>query len=160
MTGAGASRDLRLAGLAAWLLALSALAALGWLRHADRARAWERPGLGAPLVLLRGAATGPGAETWLVAVNPGCPHCLEAHARLASRTGGPRVGALLVDTPRRPGATTLAALAPGPVWWDARGDWRRRWGHRVYGEVLCFDRHGRYLATRSPNETPPRPRRR
>lgn len=160
MTGAGASRDLRLAGWAAWLLALSALAALGWLRHADRERAWDPPRLGAPLVLLRGAAAGSSAETWLVAVNPACPHCLETHARLASRTGGPRVGALIVDTTRRPGATALAALASGPVWWDARGDWRQRWGHRVYGEVLCFDRHGRYLATRSSNETPPRPRRR
>ena len=109
-------------------------------------------------MLLRGATAGPVAETWLVAVNPACPHCLETHARLAAGAGrGRRVGALVVDTPRRPGATTLAALAPGPVWWDARGDWRRRWGHRVYGEVLCFDRHGRYLATRSPNGTPPRP---
>ena len=66
------------------------------------------------------------------------------------RAGHPRVGALVVDTPRRPGARALAALAAGPVWWDARDDWRRRWGHRVYGEVLCFDRHGRYLDTRPP----------
>jgi hypothetical protein len=149
MTDAGGTaRDLRLAGWAAWALLLAALASLGWLRHADHARAWETPGLGAPLVLLRGIAADSSAETWLVAVNPDCPHCLEAHARLAARRGpGPRVGALIVDTPRRPGAAVLAALGGGPVWWDARDDWRRRWGHRIYGEVLCFDRRGRYLVT-------------
>jgi hypothetical protein len=156
-----AARDLRLAGWAAWLLALSALAALGWLRHADRARAWETPGLGAPLVRLRGSAADSGAGTWLVVVNPACPHCFEAHARLAAGGGnGPRVGALVVDTPRRPGAKVLAALGTGPLWWDERGAWRQRWGHRLYGETLCFDRHEQYLATRPPDGTPPCSRRR
>lgn len=152
------SRALRLAGWAAWVLAAAALASLGWLRHADRERDWETPALGAPLVLLRGAAADSSAETWLVAVNPACPRCLETHARLVAGAGGaaapratrPRVGALVVDTPCRPGAALLAALGAGPVWWDARDDWRRRWGHRIYGEVLCFDRRGRYLATRPP----------
>ena len=142
---------LRRAGWAAWALLAAGLGTLGWLRHADRARAWETPALGAPLVPLRGAAAGTDIGTWLVAVNLDCPHCVAAHARLAARlVPGLRVGALLVDTPRRPGPQELAALAAGPVWWDARGDWRRRWGHRVYGEVLVFDRHGRYLATRPP----------
>lgn len=159
MTGAGGTRRAPpLAGWAAAALLAVALGALGWLRHADRARAWERPGLGAPLVLLRGAARDSSAETWLVAVNPDCPHCLAWHARLAARagaasapgTGRPRVGALIVDTPRRPDTAALATLGSGPVWWDPANDWRRRWGHRVYGEVLCFDRHGRYLATRAP----------
>lgn len=152
MSGAGiGSRGARVPGWALWALPAAGLAVLGWLRHADRAREWETPALGPPLVLLRGAAADSGPGTRLVAVNPDCSHCVAAHARLAAAAGaGPRVGALIVDTPRRPGPRELAALGPGPVWWDARGDWRRRWGHRVYGEVLCFDRRGRYLATRPP----------
>lgn len=147
----GTARDLRLAGWAGWALVIATLASLGWLRQQDRSREWRPPALGEPLVLLRGTAADSSDGTWLVAVNPGCAHCLRSHARLAARPGpGPRVGALVVDTPRRPGVATVAALAPGPVWWDARNDWRRSWGHRVYGEVLCFDRHGRYLATRPP----------
>ena len=147
------ARDLRAAGWAAGTLVIAALASLGWLRHEDRARTWETPRLGAPLVLLRGAAGDSSAGTWLVAVNPDCPHCFEAYARLVARRGGPpapRVGALVVDTPRRPGDRALTALAGGPIWWDARNDWRRRWGHRLYGEVLCFDPQGRYLRTRPP----------
>ncbi len=154
MCPAAVARDPRWAGWLVWVPLAAALAALGWLRHADRARAREIPALGAPLVLVHGAAAGADAETWLVAVNPECAHCLTARARLAARAGpdagAPRVGVLLVDTPRRPGPARLAALGPGPVWWDERGAWRRRWGHRLYGEVLCFDRHGRYLATRPP----------
>lgn len=142
-------RDRRLAGWAGWTLAGAALAALGWLWHLDRARIWQTPGLGAPLVLVGAATADSSAGTWLVAVNPDCVHCRQALARLtASPRRGLRVGALIVDTPRRPGAATLAALRAAPLWWDARGDWRRRWGHRVYGEVLCFDPRGRYLSTR------------
>jgi len=151
---AGATRTLRLAGGATWVLLAAALAALGWLRHVDRSRERDLPAIGAPLVLLRGAASDSSAETWLVVVNPACPHCLESYARLARRAGaGRRLGALVVDTPRRPGAASLAALGAGPVWWDAAGVWRRRWGHRIYGEVLCFDRYGSYLATR-PSDGP------
>jgi hypothetical protein len=28
--------------------------------------------------------------------------------------------------------------------------WRERWGHRLYGELLVFDRDGRLLETRPP----------
>jgi hypothetical protein len=144
----GDSWDWRLAGWAGWALAGAALAALGWLWHLDRTRVWQTPGLGAPLVLVGAARGDSSAGTWLVAVNPDCPHCRQALVRLAAhRRPGVRVGALIVDTPRRPGAATLAALPAAPVWWDAQGDWRRRWGHRVYGEVLCFDPRGRYLRT-------------
>ena len=139
----------RLAGRVGGALAAAALAALGWFWHLDRARTWQTPGLGAPLVLVGAATADSSAGTWLVAVNPDCPHCLQALARLVARPrAGLRVGALIVDTPRRPRAATLAALRAAPLWWDARGDWRRCWGHRVYGEVLCFDPRGRYLGTR------------
>lgn len=144
-----AARDWRLARRAVWILSAAALVALGWLWHVDRTHPWETPGLGAPLVLVRPGTADSSGGTWLVAVNPECPHCAEALARLAARPRrGVRLGALIVDTPRRPGAATLAALPAAPVWWDAPGDWRRRWGHRVYGEVLCFDPRGRYLHTR------------
>jgi hypothetical protein len=143
------SRGRRLAAWVGGALAGVALAALGWLWHLDRTRVWQTPGLGAPLVLVRTASSDSSAGTWLVAVNPDCPHCLQELARLAARPRrGLRVGALIVDTPRRPGAAALATLRAAPLWWDARGDWRRRWGHRVYGEVLCFDPRGRYVKTR------------
>ena len=156
----------RLAG-AGLVLAAAALVALGWLWRLDRARRWETPLVGPPLVLLRAGADAPGAATWLVAVNPACAHCREALAALAARPpAAARVGALIVDTPRRPSAATIRALPGGPVWWDATNAWRRRWGHRVYGEVMRFDPLGRYRSTGfdppAPASTPPpsRPRRR
>ena len=146
----GGARRRRLAGGAAWLLGALALTGLGGLWHLDRTRVRDTPGLGAPLELLRPAPADSGVATWLVAVNPECPHCLRTLARLASHPrAGIRVGALVVDTPRRPAGRTIAALPAAPVWWDARGDWRRRWGHRVYGEVLCFDPRGCYEGTRA-----------
>ncbi len=139
----------RLARWAGWGLAATALAALGWLWHQDRTRVWQTPGLGAPLVLVSASTADSSAGTWLVAVNPDCAGCRRTLARLTARPPrGLRVGALVVDTPRRPAAATLAALGAAPLWWDARGEWRRRWGHRVYGEVLCFDAAGRYVRTR------------
>jgi len=139
----------RLLGWVGWALVVTALGALGWLWRLDRTRVWETPRFGSSLVLLRGAAAAPSAVTWLVAVNPECSHCKVVLARLCARPpGGVRVGALIVDTPRRPAPSALAALPGGPIWWDVRNDWRRRWGHRVYGEVLRFDPRGRYLSTR------------
>ena len=141
----------RLAGHAAGLVLVAALAGLGWLWRLDRTRAWQSPGIGPPLELLRAAPPGPGGETWLVAVNPECVHCRQALARLVARARpGLHVGALVIDTPRCPGPAVVATLRCAPVWWDRKGDWRRRWGHRVYGETLCFDARGRYLRTRPP----------
>jgi hypothetical protein len=140
----------RLADQAAWVLPALALAALGWLWHQDRARAWRPPVLGAPLVRLAAPAD-TALATWLVAVNPDCPHCLQALARRrAHPPRGAQVGALIVDAPRPSDPSRLAEWRVAPVWWDARGSWRREWGHRVYGEVLCFDARGRYLATLPP----------
>jgi hypothetical protein len=145
----GLAQGWRLGGWVGGSLVAAALAALGWLWHLDRARIWQTPRLGAPLVLMCAATADSSAGTWLVAVNPDCAHCLQTLARLVARPRrGLRVGALIVDTPRRPAAATVAPLRATPLWWDERGDWRRRWGHRVYGEVLCFDPRGRYVSTR------------
>jgi hypothetical protein len=145
----GASWAWRLLGGTGAVLALLGFAALGWLWHLDRARAWETPALGPPLVLLRGPAAARDAATWLVAVNPDCHHCREVLRDLAARSPDcVRVGALVVDTPGRPGRSTLARLPGAPIWWDAKQVWRRRWGHRVYGEVIRFDPRGRYSSTR------------
>ena len=116
MSGATvASPGLRRAGWAAWALLAAGLGTLGWLRHADRARAWETPALGAPLVPLRGAAAGTDIGTWLVAVNLDCPHCVAAHARLAARlVPGLRVGALLVEHAAPPRAARAGRARRGP----------------------------------------------
>ncbi len=84
-------------------------------------------------------------------------------AGAAGRMGGHIIRAVkgepdmaLAGATERPGfhtgedAGTLAGLPGAAVWWDARGDWRRRWGHRVYGEVMSCDRAGRFLGTRPP----------
>lgn len=132
-----------------WLLALLALVALGGLWHFDRHRRWETPALSGRLLLLRDAPSDTAGELWLVAVNPECSHCLQVLARLtASPPGDARVASLIVDSRARPDSLTLAALPGGPIWWDAGNDWRRRWGHRVYGEVLRFDRAGHYLGSK------------
>ena len=146
MTDSWRPRALAWSGLA---FALAGLAALGGLWQLDRSRPRETPRLGEPLVLLRACEFAPGARTWLVAVNPGCPHCRQVLARLASRPlPGVRVGALIVDSRSRPSAGAIASLPGAPIWWDASNAWRRRWGHRVYGEVIRFDAAGRYASTR------------
>jgi hypothetical protein len=92
----------------------------------------------------------------MVAVNLRCPRCLVTLRRLdaawtrCARTE--RLAALIVDTPRRPGLDALCELPPVPVWWDRDRIWRRRWGHRLYGEVLRFDADGRYAGTMSASE--------
>jgi hypothetical protein len=68
-----------------------------------------------------------------------------------------RVAALIVDTPRRPDAALGAELGADELWWDAAAIWRHRWGHRVYGEVLCFDSHGTYLRALAPSAVPASP---
>lgn len=162
---------------AGWGLVAAALVALGALWHYDRTRVWESPRWDdAGLVELRAAepkeacpesaeevagrdaegndaAPGP-IETWAVAVNPRCAACRASLARvLAVRRVARRplrLAVLVVDTKRRPSATTVAALAADEMRWDSAGAWRHRWGHRVYGELLCFDRDGRCVRTLAP----------
>jgi hypothetical protein len=97
-----------------------------------------------------------GGERWLVAVNPGCPHCREHLALLASplahRSASgppPLLSVLVVDWPKRPTAEAeeLSRLAPGGVWWDSARVWRGEWKHGAYAEVLVFDAQGRYRTT-------------
>lgn len=131
--------------------ALVAVVALGAWWTSDRARRWEQPRWSRDgFVLLRGdPSTGPAAPTlWVVAVNPRCPGCLVTFRRLhAAWTGRARpeaLAVLIVDSPARPGAAALRGIPAVPVWWDRENRWRRRWGHRLYGEVLEFEASGRY----------------
>lgn len=139
--------------LAAGVMALGALLLGGsWL--ADRAHRWEKPEWRhRSFVLLRGATGGAraGVATWLVAVNPRCPHCVAAlpALRAAWDRNGWRddLAALIVDTPHRPEAEALRRIPTDQVWWDRNGVWRRRWGHRLYGELIQFDGSGRFVRT-------------
>jgi len=142
-----------------WTLAALAFVAFGAVWHRDRGRAWEPPRWDpAQFEVLRDSARRGEAfaETWAVVVNPQCPHCRASLARAIALRARPRVpppmrlAVLLVDTAHRPDATTAAGPDVDQVWWDARGVWRGRWGHRVYGEVLCFDPAGRPLRTLAP----------
>jgi len=169
-----AERRMSLAGRAGWTLAAAAFVALGALWRFDRTRVWESPRWdSAGLIVLRAAdedarpetAGGreavcdadeppPAIETWAVAVNPLCELCRASLARglaLCRATHAPvRLAALVVDTPRRPPAATVQALAADELRWDSTGAWRRRWGHRVYGELMCFDRAGHLVRTLAP----------
>jgi hypothetical protein len=138
---------------AAGALCVAVLALCGlWL--ADRGRRWEEPRWsGARFVALReGPDAGPGGRTtWLAIVNPRCARCVSTlralHACWARARPDEGLVALIVDSPARPGAATLRALPPVPVWWDRDHVWRRRWGHRLYGELIGFDAAGRHLRT-------------
>ena len=94
------------------------------------------------------------SETWAVAVNPRCELCrgsLERAREVRGRTHAPfRLAVLVVDTPRRPSTATIASIHADELRWDSTGTWRHRWGHRVYGELLCFDRGGRFVRTLAP----------
>ena len=133
---------------------LTAVVLLGGWWVSDRARRWERPRWSSesfdllramPRVEPRGEAQ------WVVVVNPRCPSCLSSlwrlHATWTRHTTREELVALIVDTPVRPDPRTLHGLPPIPVWWDRENRWRRRWGHRLYGELLQFDGSGRYLRT-------------
>ncbi len=144
------------------LLGSFLLLGIGWTL--DRSRPWEVPDLDrAAFVALRGEPGSMGRETWVMAINLGCPSCLARARRLTdprwpARTA-PRRVLLVVDQRRPPQPVAWSELRADAVWWDAAGTWRRRWGHRIYGEVLRFDRHGRYLGTTPPEDPPPAPRR-
>jgi hypothetical protein len=133
--------------------ALTTLLGWAWSRSArDRETPRLEPGLFETLVPGQGPLP---AERWLVAINLGCSHCAGGFARVAAgpaaRAAGARVTALLVDMPRRPDPRQLPS---GEVLWDARQVWRRRWGRRAYGEVLCFDDAGRCLRVLPPEDPP------
>ena len=130
---------------------------LGTVWVVDRERRYEPPRLVAErFEILRGPAGVPSGARGilLVPVHPGCPHCLASWRRtMADCPGEPaceeRV-ALLVDVAKPPAAAALARLGARAVWWDRGGVWRRRWGHRVYGERMRFDGSGIYLGTQPP----------
>ena len=170
----GSERRMSFSGRVGWTLAAAVFLALGALWCFDRTRAWETPRWDdAGLIELRAAgedaapepAGGREAvsqegvpratiEIWAVAVNPHCELCRASLARgLALRRVAQapvRLAALVVDTRRRPSPTTVAALAADEMRWDSTGAWRHRWGHRVYGELLCFDRAGGFVRTLAP----------
>jgi len=158
MTGSGGARrwGLALGGLGLAIVAAGMLG-LGWLWHRDRTRAWEPPRWDASRFVAIGGAPRPeaaAAERWLVAVNLECPYCLRSLRQAVSeRSRAPApfaLGALVVDTAARPRAEALPELAAVGWWWDSEDVWRRRWGHRVYGEILVFDSTGLYLRTLPP----------
>jgi hypothetical protein len=156
-----------------YVLSALALVALGVLWHLDRTRRWETPRWDAERFERIEAAAGAGGmagadaapattatiETWVVAVYPGCPHCRASLASLLERRERERlparIVALIVDTTRRPGAALASELGADELWWDAREIWRQRWGHRVYGETLCFDPRGAFLRALAPSVSPP-----
>jgi hypothetical protein len=139
--------------LAAGAALLGALV-LGGLWVRDRTHRWETPRWSeSDFVRLRG---GPGddraaAGTWVIAVNPRCARCMNTlslvHAAWTRNRWPEALIVLIVDTSRRPGAAVVGAFPPGQVWWDRAGIWRRRWGHRIYGELIQFDGGGRIIRT-------------
>jgi hypothetical protein len=158
-----------------WALTAAALIALGMTWHLDRTRTWEIPrwddtgtvvlraaepahtfseDVGGPVVADGEDRSRAPVETWAVAVNPRCELCRASLARglaLRGAAGAPvRLAALVVDTKRRPSATIVATLDADELRWDSTGTWRHRWGHRAYGELLCFDPSGRFVRTLAP----------
>jgi len=153
---------------AALMLAGAAALALGWAWHRDRTRHWEEPAWAEDtFVRLRAGQRADlrsgrrnGQATWMVPANPGCPRCLASlrrlHAEWARRGRRGVLAVLIVDTHRRPGAELMRTIPELPLWWDRDGIWRRRWGHRLYGELIEFDSSGRYLRTFSARDAPTR----
>lgn len=131
-----------------------AVALLGAWWASDRVQRWERPRWSResfePLRVTPPVGR-PSSGLRVVATNPRCSRCITTVWRLydaRARQGWPEeLVVLIVDTPARPDPRALRRLPPIPVWWDRENRWRRRWGHRLYGELLQFDATGRYLRT-------------
>src|SRR5690349_19976509 len=156
-----------------YALSVVALAALGVLWHLDRTRRWETPRWD-PAEFERiesaadaddidpaapsGAPAADDGETWVVAVQPSCPHCRASLAALLARRAREhlpvRIEALIVDVCVPPASTLARELGCDAAWWDARGVWRGRWGHRVYGETFCFGADGALLRVEPPSASP------
>lgn len=150
----------RVAGRAALAMAAAALVLLAAAWAADRSRRWEQPRWSAERFValeLRNRSARSSTRLSVVPVNLHCPHCV---ASLASVARDPACGdtcsavvALIVDSPAPPGRAAVARLPGEEIWWDRRGIWRGRWGHRIYGEVIHFDASGRYLFTQASRST-------
>lgn len=141
--------------------ALISVMLLGAWWASDRARRWEPPRWSRESFdLLRAMprVEPRGEGRWAMAINPRCPSCLGAlwrlHATWPRHSAAEELVALIVDTPVRPGPRALRRLPPISVWWDRENRWRRRWGHRLYGELIQFDGSGRYLQTITAEEAP------
>lgn len=127
-------------------------AALGTWWWVDRSAQYEQPHwneaqfepLGA-----RAATLTVERDTWVVAVNPACSHCMTTlnslADTLATTRGAPRLLALVVDTAQRPVEAAIRHPRLEGVYWDRNQVWRTRWGHRVYGEILRFDAAGQWI---------------
>ncbi len=140
-------------------LAGSLWIALGVAWWRDRSHEWETPRWDpsrftrvpvAASAAAEPAGRGPHGtpETWVIAVNLHCPHCVTRLNGLARDCSGDRdcapLLALIVDSPRSPSPEQVRHLPVHQVWWDSREIWRKRWGHRAYGEVMRFGGDGRY----------------
>ena len=142
-----------------WLLAALSLAAfliLALAGHARRAAVpfWDP----ARFTCLAGAPAAAASRTWMVAVNPGCPHCRASLPQVTALARAehpvPELEVLLVDTPERPSADSVRTLPASIVWWDSAGIWRRSWRRTTYGEILVFDAGGRLVEARPPVTNP------
>lgn len=137
--------------LALSFLALGAAWSLARVQPREEPR-WDEDGF----VALREAPGSPDVwtERWVVAVHPGCPHCrvsLESLTAVRDRSAARvRITALIVDTEAAPPDSIVTRLPADEARWDSAGRWRQRWGHRVYGEVCCFDTEGRLRRTLPP----------
>jgi hypothetical protein len=131
-----------------WLLGvpIAGLMALGSAWLLDRSRPWEAACWRTDRFVLVGGRPDSAyrGERWVVAVQPDCPHCMAMAPVIAdsARRLGVRVAALIVDCRSAPDPTRLGTLRVDELWWDSGNVWRRRWGHRVYGELLRFDAAG------------------
>lgn len=145
----------KLAGILISTISTTLFLVLGSCWMVDRTRRWETPRLDpGRFSVVRDERGAGGTAGWLmVPVNLRCPHCLASlQALQRSQRGDTRPGliVLVVDQESEPTPTSVDALRAETVWWDRHGLWRGRWGHRIYGEVLRFDPHGRYLETWPP----------
>jgi hypothetical protein len=122
-----------------------ALVTLGALRLGDALARHETPRWDPREfhVLRHGGEPAGARETWVVPVNPGCGSCAALLGRVVQRARSdaarPRLVALLVDTGERRARAAAWRTYADMVAWDEDQVWRRRWGHRRYGEVLRFD---------------------